>query len=337
MGWPTAQQVLSQAGLELGLIQRASDLGENAYASDDPNVIQLCTFLKKAGRDLVDEAQWSQLRQEFSLLTGAGGQTWAAYPLPPDFRSMIDQAGWNRSTRLPLGGPLSEQEWQCLSSRLAGVVFTALFRPMQGLLYLYPPEDVPLAQSLVMAYQSAWWVQEMAETAEFSYAQWQDATAYKSGALVYLENADQPYVKNFYRCAQPGTSNGDPPGGLDHAVGTSGPIIDPAGNTSLVWNWVGASINMAQGIKLNFGWSTRPSGGTDILMFDEALLVAKVKMLWLQAKGFDSADAEREYRRQFETIGSNDNPAPILSLSRAGLTVDRLLGEQSYPITGYGS
>lgn len=337
MGWPTAQTVLAQAGLELGLIQRASDLGENAYVSDDPNVIQLCAFLKKAGRDLVDEAQWSQLRQEFALVTGAAGQTWGAYPLPPDFRAMIDQAGWNRSSRFPLGGPLSEQEWQYLSSSLAGAAaFTVLFRPMQGLLFLQPVSALPALQSLVMTYKSAWWVQEIA-TMGTAFVAWTDATIYKPGSRVYVENAISPYVKNFYRCTQPGTSNNDPPGGLTDATGESGPIVDPAGATTLVWNWVGATVAMQDGNVATFGWSNTPSGGTDLLMFDEALLVAKLKKLWLQGKGFDSGDAEREYVRQFNAIVSNDQPSPILGLNGRSATTDRLLGPQNYPITGYGS
>src|SRR5690348_10170041 len=112
MAWPTAQSVIVQAALELGLIQSDQDLGEDAYTSTDPNVAQLRAFLKKVGRNLVDEFQWEQLRAEWSITTLGNvlHPRTGAYAMPPDWRGMRDQSGWNRTQRLPMGGPLSEQE-----------------------------------------------------------------------------------------------------------------------------------------------------------------------------------------------------------------------------------
>lgn len=333
MNWPTAQAVVTQAALELGIVQSSGDLGDDVYLATDPTLLQLVALLKRAGRELVDEAQWTHLRQEFGIYTNAGGQSWGAYALPPDWRNMLDQTGWNRTNRLPMAGPLSEQEWSYVNSRVAGVVLNVLFRPMQGLMVLYPTSGLTSGMSIVMTYKSSWWVQEAAST---RLQEWATATEYKNGAIVSVENAQEPYVKNFYRCVSFGTSNADPPGGASASVPASGPIVSST-DTALVWNWIGCSLDSQDdGLVLNFGWSSSPSSGADRLMFEEQLLVAKLKLLWLKAKGFDSMDAADDYKRIFDSIVANDSAAPKMNLARPGMVIDRLLGAQNYPITGYG-
>ena len=86
-----------------------------------------------------------------------------------------------------------------------------------------------------------------------------------------------------------------------------------------------------------FGTGDIPSTGTDLLMFDEELIVSKIKLLWLKAKGFDSSDTEREYANNFMQATSNDVAAPILGLGNQGMVRDRLLGGLNFPITGFGS
>jgi hypothetical protein len=71
---------------------------------------------------------------------------------------MIDQTWWNRTNRLPLGGPLSPQEWQYLKARLVGVVFTVLFRPLDGQISLYPDTNTPGGYDIAFEYVSRWWV-----------------------------------------------------------------------------------------------------------------------------------------------------------------------------------
>ena len=147
----TAGQVVNDALVELGL-SAVSD----PFADTDPNVAQVCTLLKSTGRKLIHEHKWTFLRKEYLFTTVQGTAT---YPLPADFHEMIDQTGWNRTTRLPFGGPLSAQQWQFLKSRLAGVVFTVLFRPLGGTLYLYPDNPTPGGYSIAFEYQSDGWIE----------------------------------------------------------------------------------------------------------------------------------------------------------------------------------
>lgn len=82
----------------------------------------------------------------------------ADFALPADFNGMIDQTGWNRTSRLPLGGPLSPQEWQYLKGRIAGVVFTVLFRPVQNVMRLYPDSGITGGLDIRYEYRSRYWL-----------------------------------------------------------------------------------------------------------------------------------------------------------------------------------
>jgi hypothetical protein len=80
------------------------------------------------------------------------------YPLPSDFNAMMDQSMWNRTNRLPAGGPLSAQEWSYLAGRLTGIVFTVLFFPNRNLIQLFPNKDTPGGYLIAYKYASSSWV-----------------------------------------------------------------------------------------------------------------------------------------------------------------------------------
>jgi len=151
--WDTAGDIVNQALMEIGLPSAGSD----PFSSTDQNVTQACALLTSCGRSLVHMRQWTHLIQEWSFTTVANqGQ----YPFPPDYHNMIDQSGWNRTNRLPLGGPMSPQEWQYLKARLVGVVFTVLFRPRDQTIYIYPDVNTPGGYQISFEYLSRWWVSD---------------------------------------------------------------------------------------------------------------------------------------------------------------------------------
>ena len=142
----TAGQIINDALVEVGLSSST-----DPFADSDSNVQQMCTFLKTLGREITHQHNWTILRKEYTFVTVQGT---SSYAMPSDFHEMYDQTGWNRTNRLPLGGPLSAQEWQYLKSRLAGVVFTVLFRPMDGMMYLYPDTNTPGGYTIAYEYKS---------------------------------------------------------------------------------------------------------------------------------------------------------------------------------------
>lgn len=151
--WDTAGNIVNAAAVEVGL----SDVAD-PFASTDANIKQMCWLLKSLGRELIHARTgppWSYLRKEYVFTTVAGQ---SQYCLPQDWHNMIEQTGWNRTNRLPVGGPLSAQEWQYLKARLVGVVFNVLIRPMNRSMNLYPDTNTPGGYVIAMEYCSSWWV-----------------------------------------------------------------------------------------------------------------------------------------------------------------------------------
>ena len=161
MGWPTAGSIVSAAAVEIGLSASA-----DPYASHDPNVIQMCQLLKSLGRELVLTRNWTYLLKTH-LFTTVQGQS--MYDLPADYGAMLDQTWWNRTNRLPVGGPLSPQEWQYLKARLVGVVFNVLFRPQDGKIQLYPDTNTPGGFQIAFEYLTKFWVSSAATPTVLGY------------------------------------------------------------------------------------------------------------------------------------------------------------------------
>lgn len=79
-----------------------------------------------------------------------------------------------------------------------------------------------------------------------------------------------------------------------------------------------------------------PTASTDVLHFDPYLLSRKLKLLWLEAKGFPSDAARADYERALDNAMGADGASPTLSLSRGLVTPGRLMDEHNIPETGLG-
>src|SRR3954467_3842153 len=108
LSWQTVAEIVSDAAIEEGIAPEGLAI-DDPFASTDPNIRQLLALLKSAGRAVVRERGWTHLTKEHTFQT-VNGQ--AIYPLPSDFREMVDQSGWNRTTRFALGGPIGAAMWQ---------------------------------------------------------------------------------------------------------------------------------------------------------------------------------------------------------------------------------
>lgn len=149
MGYWTAQQVLSLASNLLGLGEQSAP-----FASVDANVVQLRGLLNAAGKALCREREWAHLRVQYSFTTTAGLDT---YSMPGDFERWVNQTQWNRSSRLPLGGPVTPQGWQMLKTLNMSAAVQMFFRTEGPNLLVHPvPAGV---YTLALEYMSGWWVQ----------------------------------------------------------------------------------------------------------------------------------------------------------------------------------
>lgn len=163
--WDFAGNIINKA-----LARLKQPQATDPFSSPDVNIQQMCALLEQVGKELVDESLWNQLKEDYTFTTVQGQ---ALYPLPTDFGRMLNQTGWNRTNRLPLGGPLSDQEWQFLKAQMVGVAFTVLFRPYQQQIQLFPDTNTPGGYVIAFTYMSRFWVQQSG----FSFANAETPTA----------------------------------------------------------------------------------------------------------------------------------------------------------------
>ena len=139
-----ANDVINSVALEIGLNPEV-----DPYGSNDDSFVQLRGLLNAAGQELVEYWPWQFLKSVYEFTTSLPNN--GEYDLPDDFCYMIDQTGWDRSNNLPLGGPLSSQDWTCLLGRdLATSTIYASFRQWDGKLQLFP---IPAPDGLDISFE----------------------------------------------------------------------------------------------------------------------------------------------------------------------------------------
>lgn len=153
-GWRAVAELVSDAAIELGLVRGPI---VDPFASTDTNILQLLAVLKSGGRSMAKHRNWHHLEKEFTFPTIIGTNV---YALPTDYRSFVDDSGWNRTTQLRLRGPLSPQEWQLLQARVAASLICEAFRIWQTQMFLWPvPGSV---QTIAFEYQGSSWIRPAA-------------------------------------------------------------------------------------------------------------------------------------------------------------------------------
>jgi hypothetical protein len=219
LAFDTALNIVADCAVELGLVSFSSK-PTDVFGSTNPAIGQLCQLLKSVGRSLLREKQWTQL-QSFWLFSTTANQ--GRYALPSDFDRAIDQTAWNRSTRLPMGGPLSPQAFEFLSSRLTGTTYNLFWRLLQGKLHTYPDTSTPSGYVVSYEYISRWWVVPSGTTAAIG--PWLPGATYAASAVALSGG-------NLYRTAAGGTSGSYSPAGTSGTI-TDGGIAD--------WTYVSAA------------------------------------------------------------------------------------------------
>lgn len=149
MNWRTAQEVLNDALMELGLIQ--SELAD-PYASTNQAVVQARACLKAEGQSLLRDFNWQQLIKTHSFNTGNGT---ASYALPSDLARILPRTIWNAATDRPLIGPASPQQWEAMQN-LATASVDQVFRILGELFYIHPTPSS--TEAITYEYMRSQWV-----------------------------------------------------------------------------------------------------------------------------------------------------------------------------------
>ena len=154
-----AGQIINDTAIEIGLVPV-----NDPYSTQDEAFVQLRGLLNSAGRELVNMYAWEVLQKKFEFTTAPADT--GTYALPDDFDHMTDQSGWNVTTRLPVAGPLSPQDWASATSLPIAPVSYIVFRLSQNKLQLFPNTPVPQDMQLRWWYISRNWVLQGAETSD---------------------------------------------------------------------------------------------------------------------------------------------------------------------------
>lgn len=162
--YDTAGTIIGFSAIECGL-----DAVADPFSSSAPEQVQLRTLLNMCGRELWNKYQWQQFVTAYTLDTTTdpivpGGNE---YALPSDFGYWINQTGWtpnNMGLGLPLGGPLSEQQWTAIVAQdLAASTIYISFKVGADRIQILP-NPPPANTSVTFEYMSRAWVQPTGTT-----------------------------------------------------------------------------------------------------------------------------------------------------------------------------
>ena len=147
----TAAEILNRVAAEVGIAPVQAP-----YASQDPFFIQLQYLLNTAGEELMQAYPWELLVASYTFTTSDTDSV--SYDLPSNFGYILNQTSWDQTNNVPMGGPLSAQDWTYLKGRnLASDTLYASFRIAQGKFNVFP--DAPtIARDLSFEFISTDWV-----------------------------------------------------------------------------------------------------------------------------------------------------------------------------------
>ena len=149
----TANTILNRVAAEVG-IEPITD----PYGSTQQEFVQMRYLLDTAGEELCTSYPWELLNKPHQIITQVSDS--GDYPLPDDFYYMINQTGWERTSNVPLFGPLSPQDWTYLLGRdLVSHTIYASFRLKEGVFSIFP-QPPPDGLDINYEYISKNWVQD---------------------------------------------------------------------------------------------------------------------------------------------------------------------------------
>lgn len=129
-----------------------------ASNGNDVTARQMWAQLRTQGRRLCKPQRthrWRTLVREWVLVTQPAK---TLYDLPADWDSFEDLTGWNFSSRMPMMGPASDVQWQCLKARSMGSTIGVIYRHIGDQIEIYGAPAS--AQQLHITYSSRAWVRQ---------------------------------------------------------------------------------------------------------------------------------------------------------------------------------
>lgn len=153
-----AGDIINRAAAECGITPVT-----DPFTSTDATFASLVTLLTSAGQEMLALHEWNKLNRTHSITTVVPPDT-GQYDLPDDFGYMINQTGWDQTERLPLGGPMTAQDYAYLvNTNLANSTVFVTFRMNEGQFWVLP-DPPPNGANINFQYISRNWVQPFGTT-----------------------------------------------------------------------------------------------------------------------------------------------------------------------------
>lgn len=126
------------------------------YGTTDTQVLQVMALLEEEGNDLALRGAWEGITFEASHTTLAAEDQGAISTIAANgFRYIKNQTIWDRTSNLPVAGPMSAQSWQAMKA-LAATSPRYRFRIRGGKLIVNP--EPTAGQSWYFEYVSQNWI-----------------------------------------------------------------------------------------------------------------------------------------------------------------------------------
>ena len=134
----TANDILNRTAVEVGITPV-----QDPYGSSDPSFVKMRYLLNTAGEELCLAWPWEFLEAATNINNVDNPPTGEPdFALPDDFLYMINQTQWDKDKRVPIGGPLSPQEWTYLKGRnLAQNTIYVSYRITNGKIAFFPTPE----------------------------------------------------------------------------------------------------------------------------------------------------------------------------------------------------
>jgi len=151
----TAGEIINRAAAECGFAPVVDPL-----QSTDAKFQQMKYLLDTAGEELCIAHPWEWLITSATIDESTTRNSEGGFEIPDDYYYLVPQTGWDTDKRLPIGGPLTAQEWTYIIGRdLATSTLFTSFRLFGGLFYLYPdPPQAPDTFTFTYEYINKNWV-----------------------------------------------------------------------------------------------------------------------------------------------------------------------------------
>ena len=144
----TVQTIVDRACNELGLATSSLTSGLITQLGT-----QSVALLNSLGNDLVRAHDWQFLE---ATATFVGDGSTDEFVLPTDFGRIVNQTAWSSSTRLPMYGPLSSQQWGWISFGIVSVGVYYRYRILNNKLHVSPVP--PVGETITFYYIKKNWV-----------------------------------------------------------------------------------------------------------------------------------------------------------------------------------